>query len=305
MQDSFVIKYEYRLSEGLNLALIGESFAGFDSLLKEILETARLNDTVEVKATRVQQGSIEVYNTIVTLAPVTFTDPQVFLEFLRVAAPELLKDANTFFSTARDVHRTVNDYFARNPVDMTIATLIVGYFAGVLRTSGKLKQSPGVPPGSKASPQQIKRYKRIIEGGKYKRALAPVTEGVVSSIELRPTMGDKEGVKFNEANVGNYLPDDDKVLPELRNGDIVQFTGELLSLQSTHGDSIKIRIDNIDPHYSLLTGTPADGTEIESYKHLFKQRVVLEAEIVRKTDYKRPDLVIISMSEQQESLNLH
>ncbi|HSE29208.1 MAG TPA: hypothetical protein VLA77_01325 [Candidatus Saccharimonadales bacterium] len=304
MKESFVIRYEYRPEDGLNLTLLGESFAGFDSLLKDILETANLGEEVEIKTTRVQQGSIEVFNALVTLHPIPFTDVQAFLEFLRIAAPELLNDANTFFSNIHGIHRTVNDYFARNPVDMAVAGLIIGYITGAIRTSAKLKNGNKLPNDSKVSPRQISRLKRIVESGRYRRALAPITEGVISTIEIKPTINTSEGVKITERNVGEYLPEDDKILPDLHNGDRIKLSGELLSLQSTRGDVLKIKVDDLDPRFSLLTCTVADGASIESYKHLFKERVVFEAEVVRASYYKRPELVVYAMSQQQEELGI-
>lgn len=303
MKESFVIRYEYKPEDGLNLTLLGESFAGFDSLLKDILETANLSEEVEVKTTRVKQGSIEVFNALVTLHPIPFTDVHAFLEFLRVAAPELLNDANTFFSNIHGMHRTVNDYFARNPVDMAVAGLIIGYITGAIRTSAKLK-SGKLPADSQASTRQIARFKRIVEGGRYRRALAPITEGVISAIEIKPTINTNKGVEISERNVGDYLPEEDKILPDLHNGDRLSLSGELLSLQSTRGDVLKIKVDGLDPKHSLLTCSVADGETIESYKHLFKERVVFEAEVVRATYYKRPELVVYSMTQQQEELGV-
>jgi hypothetical protein len=85
---------------------------------------------------------------------------------------------------------------------------------------------------------------------------------------------------------------------------MVQLTGELQTLQSTKGDLVKIKVDGIDHRYSLLSGFPADGTDIEDYKDLFKQRVAFTAEISHKTPYKRPELIIIRMEPEQEQLDV-
>lgn len=304
MKESFVIRYQFIPEEGLNLTLLGESFAGFDSLIKEILETANLSNDVEVKTTRVKQGSIEIYNALLIAQPIPFSDVQLFLEFLRIAKPELMNDANTFFSNIHGVHRTVNDYFAKNPVDMAVVSLIIGYITGVIRTSAKIKNNNTSSVDTKLSSRQISKIKRITEGGRYRRALAPITEGVVSSIEIKSTITANEGVIISEANVGDYLPDEDKILPDLHNGIKVNFSGELLSLQSTRGDVLKIRVDGLDSRFSLLTCSVADGATIESFKHLFKERIVFDAEVARISYFKRPELVIFSMNLQQPEFEI-
>lgn len=304
MQESFVIKYSYKSDEGFDLASIGESFVGFDALLKDILEIAQLGEAIEIKTTRVQQGSIHVYNAIISLNTIPFDNPAVFLEFLKIAGPEFINNANTFFSAIHGIHRSVNDYFVNNPVDLTLATFIVGYIVGSIDIAGKLKGNKSIPTGVKASPRQINRLRRMVEGGRYRRAFMPITGGTVSSIKVAALNINKKEIVISENNVGNYLPDDCQILPEFVNGDIVQLDGELLSLQSTRGDIIKIRVNNIDPQNCLLSGTPVDGTSIEDYKQFFKQSVTVKAEISRKTLYKRPDLIIISMALLQGELDI-
>jgi hypothetical protein len=304
MQESFVIKYSYKSDEGFDLTSVGESFMGFDAVLKDILETAHLGESIEVKTTRVKQGSIEVYNALVSLNHLPFDSVPAFLEFLKIAAPELINEANTFFSSMHGVHRTVNDYFARNPVDLNLLMLVAGYIVGSMDLAGKLKGNKGVPKDTQASPRQINRLRRMVEGGRYRRALTPITHGSVASISLATVSKQAKSLSITESNVGNYLPDDGKILPEFANGDVVTLTGKLLSLQSTRGDMIKIDIDGIDPQNSLLSGVPVDGTNIEDYKEFFKQLVLVEAEINRKSLYKRPELVIRTMSLAQSELEI-
>lgn len=307
MQESLLIKYSYDSRDGFDLGAIGESFMGFDAVLKELLDIAQLGESVQIKTSKVQQGSIEVINAVVLIDVMPFHNVESFLEFLRIAAPEALNSANTFFSGLADGHRSVNDYFAQNPVDQTVAEriveLIVVYIVSSLAVSRKLKKSQSIPVDSKASDRQIKRLKRMISTGKYKRALKPITEGSASSIKVA-TLSTKQNrsVTISEANVGDYLPDDSMILPEYENGQEVRLTGELQSLQSTHGDTMKIRVDNIDPKNSLLVATPSDGVNIEDYAGYFKKQVIFDAEIFRKTMYKRPELIIHSMSLAQTQL---
>lgn len=303
MQDSLLIKYTYDSQDGFDLSVIGESFMGFDSVLKELLNIAQLEDEVQIKTSKVQQGSIEVINVLVLSDPMPFHNVEVFLEFLRIAAPELLNQANTFFSALSDGHRTVNDYFAKNPVDQTVIQLILTYLVSSLATARRLKKNQGIPEGSKASERQVKRLRRMISTGKYKRALKPITDGNTTSIKVAAlSTEENKSVVISEANVGDYLPEDSMILPEFENGQKVRLTGELQSLQSTHGDTMKVRIEGVDPQNALLVATPSDGVNIEDYAMYFKKRVVIGAEIFRKTKYKRPELIIESMELAQTNL---
>lgn len=304
MRESFLITYDYKPESGFDLAALGESFMGFDAVLKEILDIAHLTDKVEIRTTRVEHNSIDVYNAIqLTIDTMPFVNVQDFLEFLRIAAPELLNDANTFFSAIHGVHRTVNDYFARNPVDMGILGAIAGYIIGSIRVAGKLKKGTKLTKETEAaSPRQVRRLRKMVEGGKYKRALSPIIEGSASRIKIAALDTLKEGVIISPSNVGEYLPEDAKILPDFANGSVHTLSGELLDLSSTRGDSVKIRINGIDPENSLLSGTAADGSSIEDYARFFKQEVTIEVEISRKTMYKRPELIIRKMDLRQQPL---
>lgn len=143
----------------------------------------------------------------------------------------------------------------------------------------------------------------MVSTGKYKRALKPITDGNTTSIKVAALLNkEKKSVIITEANVGDYLPEDSMILAEFENGQKVRLTGELQSLQSTHGDTMKIRIEGIDPQNALLGATPSDGVNIEDYAGFFKKKVVLDAEIFRKTKYKRPELIIESMELAQTSM---
>jgi hypothetical protein len=280
---------------------------GFDAVLKELLNIAQIDESVQIKTSRVERGSIEVVNALILIDAMPFKSVDVFLEFLRIAAPELLNDANTFFSVLKDGHRSVNDYFAQNPVDQTvterIVELIVTYLVSSLVVSRKLKKSQIIPVDSKASDRQISRLRKMISTGKYRRALKPITEGSTSSIKVATlSVGRKSSVTISETNVGDYLPDDSMILPEYQNGQKVHLTGELQSLQSTHGDTMKIRVNGIDPKNSLLIATPSDGVNIEDYAGYFKKQVIFDAEIFRKTMFKRPELIVEDMSLAQTVL---
>lgn len=302
MRESFVIKYEFQSNEGFDLALIGSSFVGFDRVIKELLQYANLSDKVEVRTTRVKQGSVEVLNTILCLDPLFIQDPAQLIEFLKIAQPSLISGINSFLA----IKGTLNEYYSKNPLDFEVTLLVSAYLINSMRLASKAKQGDkAMIESSDATPRQIKRLKNMVRRGHYKKALTPITQGNISRVEFSTLDKDKKfSVVISDENVGDFLPDDEQVLPELEHGDRIPMTGELQLLGSTHGDSMKIRIRDIDPENSLLDATLVEGLDIIDYKDLFKQAVYLDAEIVRKNMYKRPTLVIHEMTALQEKLNL-
>lgn len=303
MKEILLIEYKYRQEDGFDLTLLGESFMGFDALLKDILDTAHLKDKVEIKPTRITHSSINLYNALVIIDTMPFTDIQSFLEFLKLAAPELLAQANTFFSGANSMRLTVNDYFAKYPADVQLGALILNYILAHVTVARKVKNNSSKLTDQDGSPKQINKIRQMVLRGRYKRALKPITEGTTSSITLKSVdENQKTKATFNETNIGDYLPDESQILPQFNNGDHVNLTGQLVNLQSAKGDEVKLRIDNIDPMNNLLVGIPADGSDTKDYAHLYKKHVFLEVEIYRKSLYKRPELVIIQMSELQQNI---
>ena len=145
----------------------------------------------------------------------------------------------------------------------------------------------------------------MVKKGYYKKALTPITQGNVSEVKFEAINGNKKrSVTISDTNVGDFLPDEEQVLPQFSNGDRVPLTGELQLLGSTHGDSMKIRVRDVDPENNLLDAKLVDGLDIIDYRDLFKQAVYIDAEIKRKNMYKKPELVIHEMTALQEKLGL-
>lgn len=301
MKESFVIKYDFQSNEGFDLALIGSSFVGFDKVIKDLISYAGLSDKVEVRTTRVKQGSVEVLNTIISLDSLFIQDPKQLLEFLKIAEPTLINGVNTFLA----IKDNLNDYYAKNPLDFQVSLLVTAYIINSFRIAGKTKKGDKAAiESSEASPRQIKRLRNMVKRGNFKKALAPITQGNISRVELTAiTSHKKHSVTITDSNVGDFLPDDDQILPQFKDGARVPLTGELQLLGSTHGDSLKIRIRDIDPENSLLDAKLAEGLDIVNYSGLFKQAVFVDAEIKRKNMYKRPELIIYEMTALQEKLD--
>lgn len=303
MKDTLHIKYEFQDRDGFDLALIGSSFIGFDRVIKEILLSAGISEKVEVRTTSVKQGSVDVVNSIVLLDPTFIQDPRHYIEFLKLAAPELINGFNTFMAAKN----TMNDYYAKNPLDFEVTLLVTAYLLRNFRLAGFAKKGDkAMIEASSASPRQIKRIRSMVKRGYFKKALAPITSGNISSVKISGQVqkDKKQSVDIDETNVGDYLPEDAQILPDFIDGENKRITGELQLLGSTHGDSMKIKVRDIDPENNLLDAKLADGLDITNYSYLFKQAVFIDAEIQRRSMYKRPTLVINKMTPLQEQLDI-
>lgn len=303
MRESFSIKYSFDSSEGFDLALLGSSFVGFDKLVKELLLNAGLEDKVAVRTTAVRQGSVEVLNTVITLGPTFIQDPKHLIDFLRLAGPHLISGVNTFVA----VKNNLNDYYAKRPVDFQIEFLVAAYIVKSIYVAGKTKLGDKAAiESSDATPKQISRLRKMVNKGVFRRALAPITQGSVSEIKVSSSKSQKpeDAVVISETNVGDFLPDDEQILPEFKDGDRIPLTGELQLLGSTHGDTMKIKIRDIDPDNNLLDARPVEGLDIVKYSELFKQAVFVDAQIQRKSMFKKPTLLVFEMTALQEKLNL-
>lgn len=303
-KESLLIKYE---GDGFNLGLLGESFSGLDNVFKDLCDMSGIQGEIQIKTTRIEYGSVDVYNVIhFILTTNPFSSPHDLFEFLKIASPDLLGHAHTYFSELGQVHRDLNSYFKENQFDNSVLSSLLGAF--IVRAfdwAGKLKKRPNPRDDrlGEISAKQADKLRSMVLNGKYKRIFKPITEGNISGIKLSSiAQTTPSTVEVSDSNVGEYLPDDATILPELENGSIHCFTGELVALQSTKGEVLKIKVDDIDPLNNLLTVHPGDGKNTEDYKDFYKQGILFTAEVVRLSMYKRPDLVIKSISLLQERL---
>ncbi|MEI6711844.1 MAG: hypothetical protein WCK88_06810 [bacterium] len=85
----------------------------------------------------------------------------------------------------------------------------------------------------------------MIKRKKFKQALSPFVENEASSVEIsshKSFAPDKTTI-INEQNFENYLSEDEEqILPQFLDGESYRFTGTIVGMQCTHGDSMKIRI---------------------------------------------------------------
>ena len=302
--ESLLIKYE---GDGFDLGVLGESFSGFSSILKDLGELSGIQGEIQIQTTRIEHGSVNVYNVInFIISSNPFTSPQDLYEFLKIASPELLHHVQSYFSEIGGVHRDINTYFKEHPFEAgVLGNLFTQFLIGSFRWAGKLKKNPINFDNDlgEISQRQAQKLRQMIMSGKYKRALKPITEGNFRKISVDSiTPGKSDHVTISEENVGEYLPDDERILPELENGSIHNMTGNLVALQSTKGEVLTIRVNDINQSFSLLRAHPSDEKSTEDYKDFYKKDITFKAEIVRATMFKKPELVIREMALLQMSL---
>lgn len=297
MEPNLLIKYteQNEASEGYDLGLLGESFSGFNDVFKELFEISEMQGDLVIKTTSISEGSIDVHNLIQVISSAPFHDVKDLLNFLQVVDHSLYEKASEFFSEIGNGHKTVNDFFNHNQFDSNLITaLIAVYFPSMISWAGKQKDRLFTRDenGNTLPEAFAKKLQQMIKKGKYKKVLKPLTENNVSKMQVAATRNSGYMVSIDETNLGNYLPDDEKILPDLENGSVHTFTGEILALQSTKGETLKVKVHGIDPKYQLLVAHPTDGKKTEDYKDFYKQQINLKVEIYRKTFFKRPELII-------------
>ncbi|HKR81992.1 MAG TPA: hypothetical protein VJR27_03250 [Candidatus Saccharimonadales bacterium] len=309
MEDNLLISYQDGEVSGFDLGLLGESFTGMNALLKDISSTMGIQGEITLKTTQITHGSIDIHNAIlVTIPTIPFHSPSALYEFLQVASPDMLREAKEFLSGALGVHRSLNDYFQTHPFDNEVLSgLTVAFILAAVQWASKQKDHVTTRDSElgEISPRQAKRFRKLVLTGRFRRALKPIREGSVNTIKLQAVnIPNASSVTIQETNLGDLLPDDDRILPDFVNGNTYSLTGRLVSLESTRGEVLKIKLDNVDRAYSLVTAHPQDGETTADFTQFYKQRVTFEAEAVRRSMYKRPEFVIQAMELAQEQTQL-
>lgn len=62
--DDMIIKYQGDDAEGFDLGLLGESFSGMNSVLKELAELTGIEGEIELRTTEITHGSIDLHNAV-------------------------------------------------------------------------------------------------------------------------------------------------------------------------------------------------------------------------------------------------
>lgn len=307
MQPNLFIKYKSGNEEnsGFDLAALGESFIGFNDIFKELFEISELKGELDVRTIRIGEGSILTEILIQALTSIPFENIKHFQDFLQFTDLDLLKNLQDYLSQLENAHKTLNDYFRENQFDLgLINTLITIYITKMINVTPeqKLKVVLVDKNGSKIPQKYAEKLHHMINERKYKRALKPITENNVAEIQISDNKIFKESIIINDVNFEDYLGEEEKILPELQNGEIHSFTGEILALQSTRGELLKFKAYGFDPRYQLLVAHPSDDRKTEDYTEFYKKEVNIKAEIYRKSLYKKPELILLEIELVQQKM---
>mgnify|MGYP001607481451 CR=1 FL=1 len=301
----FYIKYTPTDSSPVDLSVLGESLIGFEELLRQLIGgVALIKGGVKVKAIRAREGSIIIDNQVLIVATADlFLHGQHALEFFQMIGGEAL-------AKFLEYHRSLNDFAGKNPVDYDIAKAVAyGLGSYLLMCLGFAKyQKNKIQTTYNERPMPVeptKRLHRIVKRNKFKKILKPFIEAEtdMSSIKFSDKPDFLEPVEITQENFGDYLGDDQKILPDMYNGAIMELRGSIIALQASRGDTMRFRLEDVDPKHRDLIALPSDGKGTEDYRGFYKTSLVtITAEILRTSLYQKPKLIILNIEPAQREI---
>jgi len=304
MKSQLKIKYEYDLNKGFDMSTLGESMIGFQAVINELFDISKIQGELEIKTLKVKEGSVELINVLeVIINTVPFNSVPALFDFLEATDEELLKQAQIFFGSIGNVGKGINDFFNENGfLASTVSNLIAVYITYLIGKQQGRKEAGA----EKTVPKRYaNRLEQLREKNSYRRALKPITTGEFKSIKIVPlAVSNPREVVIAEEQLEDYLSGDSEILPNFINGHEVTLTARIVGLQSTKGETVKLRVDNVDPSNSLLIAHPPEGMGAEHFREMYGETVLLTAEVYRKTMYKRPELLLKTMDRHQQQLDL-
>lgn len=307
MQSNLYIKYVMNDQEntGFDLSSLGESFIGFNTVFKELFEISEISGELEIKTVRISEGSIITEIALNVLTNIPFDNIKHLQDFLEFTDQELLTQLHNYLSQFQNAHKSINDFFKEFPFDQEVLIVLLTIFITRMVSTAPLEKEKIViidREKNKIPQRYAKRLHQMVRERKFKKALKPIIENNVSEIAMSTTKVFKKPVSINESNFEDYLGEEEKILPNLQNGDTHSFTGEILALQSTRGEVLKFKAYGIEPKYQLLIAHPSDDQSTEDFMEFYKKEVNIKAEIFRKSLYKKPEIIIKGIELVQQKL---
>lgn len=304
----FIITYKGAAAQdGFDMAVIGESMMGFNSLLKDFYKACGIDGEPQIKTTEVKQGSVIITGQM--LAEITtqlIVNPDLFLEALKQVDTALWQELSNFLSAIGNAEKTINDFFKeRQFTSDVVSGTITGVVGGLVvwwLTARKNK---------KQNNQKLTKLEMKIEslrnGKKFNKALRPLQESGYDSVTYATQVvtGQQKTVTVNDSDLGAILPADSKILPDYQNGMKFEGVGRVKSLSFARGDRVGIAFYHDAKFGSrIYPAFPDDGHTSTSYRNLYGEDVTGEFEVVRKSDFKVPEFKIISLEKSQAELQM-
>ncbi|MGD0820235.1 MAG: hypothetical protein ABSA71_05770 [Desulfomonilia bacterium] len=287
----------------INLTDLGSSLIGFDKVIRKLTKTVNLKGEIFIKASSYRDGSI-IVDAIVEIIneynQLPFDKLSDLLDFLKIANDIAWQQANHFFADISNNYKTLNDYFTSHPLDLGLLifaiTELIDYAKDHKKTSDLGK--------SKLPVRIAKKLHLLIRKHGFKSVVKPMVEDKISSIEISPDREFKKSAIIDQTNFEKYLAEDDMILPELENGNIYPLIGVITSLKSTRGDSLTFKYVPTKKIY-YLDLLPPDGISTKKYRDYYQDEVMIKAEVIRSSLYKKPKLKIVDIGYKDLTLDFN
>jgi hypothetical protein len=288
----------------IDLAELGESLIGFDSLFRSFGELMRVDGQLEIKATATKEGSV-IVDLIVWLqqGAIPFESIDDFLNLLKIAGDPAWHDAVNFFNSLDGAHKTLNDWVAKYPLDFAAFAYLLGKaFEKLLKKARKNKDKPDYSDPD--LPRRIaEELHKLIKHHGFRKALKPIVEDKARSIEVSSDRAFTLPAKVDQENFQDYLAEDAQILPHLENGTTHTLKGEVTSLKGTRGDSLTFHTRHGKETFNLDV-LPAEGASSKAYRQFYQETVQIEAMVIRDSLYKKPKLRLQKIDLNQSELSL-
>lgn len=307
-QCHFYIKYKGPNPENssqIDLVELGNSIAGLDPLLNKIFAASKINGDLEVKANKIEDGCILIdllMQVDQAAGALPFDNVQDLLNFLQFVDHAQFLVAQQFFDNITDTADALDKYWSAHPFR---AQMLTNFVTLAIAFSKQLKTRLDlIFNGRPVSPKLAKGLQKTVKSKSYKKVLHPFTEDHVSSIEFSTEKTFRSPAKIDNSNFESYLPEDEAILPKLENGDVVAITGTIVGMQHSRGDTLKFQFSDGSKKHTLVT-YPKEGETTKDYADYYTQdTLLLTAEVVRLSMYKKPKLKVVDIQESQLQMDL-
>ena len=284
----------------IDLIDLGESLVGFDKLIRHLVKITNIKGSVSIQAVRYRDGSIVVDALVCIkdlLDQLPFDNIADLLDFLKIANDLLWETAKDFFSEIKLGYELLNDYFRSHPLDLGLIVIVI---TTLINKAQECKKITAL--GNDDIPERYAlELHKLIQKHVFKLAIKPIIDDKLDSIEVSSERNFEKAARIDQNNFENYLGEDDQILPHLENGLIYNLSGEITSLKSTRGDSLTFQHSFKKKEYNLDL-LPPDGETTKGFTDYYKEKVIIKAEVIRQSLYKKPKLKLITIDFQQMSL---
>lgn len=289
--------------DGFDMAVIGESMMGFNSLLKDFYKACGIDGELQVRTSEVKQGSVIITGQLIAeITTQLIANPDLFLEALKQVDIDLWQQLSNFLSALGNADKTINDFFKeRQFTSDVVSGIIAGVAGGLLVWWLTTRKERKLDKRLTKLEQKIESLRK---GKRFNKALKPLQENGYDSVTYaaQTIPSQQKQVTISDGDLDAILPEDDKILPEYENGNRFSATGEVKSLSSARGERVGITFHDLKFGSRTYTAFPDDKHTSASYRNLYGEVVTGEFEVYRKSMFKVPEFKIMSLEKLQTEL---